>query len=113
MASSDIDDVLLTADQWVAKGRQVALVTIIEAWDQAPHPAGSLLAVDGDGDGETIGSISEGLIEEPVLAEALKTIGDQEPRLLSFQISDEMAAEKGCETGGDIRLFVEPIEVEG
>ncbi|MEM6902380.1 MAG: XdhC family protein [Pseudomonadota bacterium] len=101
-------DTLLTADRWLTEGRELAIATVIDAWDQAPLPIGSQLLVDGAGQAE--GSVSQGLVDDAVIAEAQKTIADQEPRLLSFTISDEMAVDAGCASGGLLRLYVEPIE---
>jgi xanthine/CO dehydrogenase XdhC/CoxF family maturation factor len=107
MTTTDIEDVMQTAQDWLVSGRQVALATVIETWGSSPRPAGSQLAIDGSG--AFIGSVSGGCIEGAVVREALDVIESGEPRLLEFGVSNDQAWEVGLACGGRIRLFVEKI----
>ncbi len=104
---SKIEDVLSIAADWAGQGRKVALATVIETWGSSPRPVGSQLVVDGEG--AFLGSVSGGCIEGAVVSEALEVIGDGEPRLLSFGVSDAQAWEVGLACGGKIRLYVEAL----
>ena len=57
---------------WMAKGRKVALATVIETWGSAPQPVGSQLLIDADGNFE--GSVSGGCVEGAVITEAQEVI---------------------------------------
>jgi xanthine/CO dehydrogenase XdhC/CoxF family maturation factor len=107
MTTTDVEDVLQTAYDWNAAGRKVALATVIETWGSSPRPAGSQLAIDGDG--AFVGSVSGGCIEGAVVREAIDVIETGEPRLLEFGVSNDQAWEVGLACGGRIRLFVERV----
>jgi xanthine/CO dehydrogenase XdhC/CoxF family maturation factor len=102
-----LDDILPLAEQWLAEGRRVAIATVTETWGSAPRPAGSQLLIDQDG--AMAGSVSGGCIEGAVVHEALRTLADGEPRLLSFGVSNEMAWEVGLACGGTVKVYVEPV----
>lgn len=109
MTTTDVEDVLKTANDWIASGRKVALATVIETWGSSPRPAGSQLAIDGAG--AFVGSVSGGCIEGAVVREAIDVIETGEPRLLEFGVSNEQAWEVGLACGGRIRLFIERVTV--
>ncbi|HEY3776489.1 MAG TPA: XdhC family protein [Rhizomicrobium sp.] len=101
------DDVLETAERWLAAGRRVALATVVETWGSAPRPAGSAMAI-GD-DGAFVGSISGGCVEGAVIEAAAETLRSSSPRELKFGIADANAWSVGLACGGQIRVYVEPI----
>jgi xanthine/CO dehydrogenase XdhC/CoxF family maturation factor len=105
---SGADDVLSTAAAWRAKGRKVALATVVTTWGSSPRPEGSQLAVDDKG--AFVGSVSGGCIEGAVVKEALAAIADGKPRLLDFGVSNEQAWEVGLACGGKVQVFVERVE---
>lgn len=100
-------DILKTAQNWVAEGRQVALATVIETWGSAPRPTGSHLVIDADGNFE--GSVSGGCVEGAVIAEAIEIIDTQTPKTLEFGVADETAWRVGLSCGGKIRVFVDRV----
>lgn len=102
------DDPLERAAAWLDEGRRVALATVIATWGSAPRPVGATMAVDDRGG--FAGSVSGGCVEGAVVHEALKTLEDGEPRMLSFGVSDDRAWEVGLACGGKIRIYVEPID---
>jgi xanthine/CO dehydrogenase XdhC/CoxF family maturation factor len=101
-------DILGEAARWRGEGRGVALATVVSTWGSSPRPVGSQLAVNGAG--RFAGSVSGGCIEGVVVQEALGVIADGRPKLLEFDIADEMAWEVGLACGGRIEIFVERIE---
>jgi xanthine dehydrogenase accessory factor len=102
------DDVLTTAQMWLANGHQVALGTVVKTWGSAPRPTGSQIAVRDDG--AFVGSVSGGCVEGAVIQEAQAAIGDSQIRKLEFGVSDEQAWSVGLACGGRIEIFVEPVE---
>ena len=101
------DDVLQTAEDWIASGRRVALGTVVSTWGSAPRPAGSQIAVRDDG--AFVGSVSGGCVEGAVIESAQETIRDGALRKLEFGVSDEQAWAVGLACGGRIEVLVEPL----
>ena len=100
-------DILNTALDWLAEGRDVALATVVETWGSAPVPGGSQLLVDGQTN--FIGSVSGGCVETAVIGEAEDVIRTGQPRMLEYGVTDEMAWEVGLACGGRIKVYVEPV----
>ena len=97
----------LAADiaRWRARGERFAVATVVGARRSAPRPVGSKLLVSETG--EIAGSVSGGCVESDVFGEAREVLAGLEPRLLSYGISDELAATVGLSCGGEIDVFVE------
>jgi len=105
--STDSEDILAVAANWLAQGETVALATVVETWGSSPRPAGSRLAVTHSG--KLAGSVSGGCIEGAVADVARQTMASGTPQLLDFGISDERAWEVGLACGGKLKVFVEKI----
>jgi xanthine/CO dehydrogenase XdhC/CoxF family maturation factor len=56
------------------------------------------------------GSVSGGCVESDVFDNAMAVMQDGQPRLLHYGITDEMAWDVGLPCGGEIDVFVEPVE---
>ncbi len=89
------------------QGERVAVATVVAARRSAPRPIGSKLVVSEGG--EMCGSVSGGCVENAVFEEAKEVIRTGEPKLLTYGISDELAATVGLPCGGEIDVFVEPL----
>lgn len=100
-------DILGTAAEWVAKGDQVALATVVSTWGSAPRPAGSQLAIRQDG--AFVGSVSGGCVESAVVTEGLAAMQDGKPRMLEYGVSNDEAWSVGLACGGKIAVFVEKL----
>ena len=105
---TDEEKLFDAVERWRAAGHSVALATVVKTWGSAPRPAGSHMAVRGDG--AFIGSISGGCVEGATIEAAMETIGDGNVRQLHFGISDETAWSVGLACGGQIDVFVERVE---
>ena len=92
---------------WHRSGKGAILATVIETWGSAPRQPGSQLAISGAG--EIMGSVSGGCVEGAVVVEALETLQDGTPRVLTFGVSDDSAFAVGLACGGTIRVLVEPV----
>ena len=102
------EDILKAAEDWRAKGRGVALATVVETWGSAPRPVGSNLVIDDEGN--FLGSVSGGCVEGAVVTEALDVIESGKPKTLEFGVADETAWKVGLSCGGTIRVFVEKVD---
>jgi xanthine dehydrogenase accessory factor len=100
---------LQTAQNWLEKGHQVALATVLETWGSAPRPIGAHLIIRDDGHFE--GSVSGGCVEGAVVSEALDVLASHKPKILNFGVADENAWEVGLSCGGKIAIFVEPLKL--
>ncbi len=97
-----------TIERWRARGDRVALATVVATRRSAPRPVGSKLAVSERG--ELQGSVSGGCVESDVAVTAAEVLADGTPRLLTYGIADEQAWSIGLPCGGEIDVFVEPVE---
>lgn len=101
------DDVIATAEQWLAEGRNLALATVIKTWGSSPLPIGSQLVID---DTYTfVGSVSGGCIEGAVIEEAQIVMNQAQARILKYGIENEQAWAVGLSCGGDIEIYLEPF----
>jgi len=99
-------------DQWRERGDHVALATVVRVEGSAPRPVGARMAVSSSG--EMAGSVSGGCVETDVFTAAQEVLGNGEPKLLRYGITDEMAWDVGLACGGTIEVFVEPLgEADG
>jgi len=106
MSAADVN-ILPRALDWTAKGRKLAIATVIETWGSAPQPVGSQLLIDSEGNFE--GSVSGGCVEGAVITEAQEVIASGKPVTLAFGVADETAWKVGLACGGKIRVYVEPV----
>jgi xanthine dehydrogenase accessory factor len=103
-----VRDVREELAQRLARGERVALATVVATRRSAPRPVGSKLAVCQTG--ELAGSVSGGCVECDVVLAAQEVLEGGEPRLVTYGITDDMALEVGLPCGGEIDVFVEPLE---
>ena len=101
-----LDDV----QRWRARGDDIALATVIATRRSAPRPVGSKLGVSASG--ELAGSVSGGCVESEVYDYARRVLAGEEPQLLSYGISDDLAFSVGLPCGGEIDVFVEQADPE-
>ena len=101
-------ELLPDIDRWRARGDKVAIATVVATRRTSPRPVGSKLAVSDSG--ELAGSVSGGCVESDVVLAAQEVLAGGAPRLLTYGITDEMALEIGLSCGGEIDVFVEPLQ---
>jgi len=100
-------DIKHTLDRWLEAGQPVALATVIQTWGSSPRGVGAKMAVTASGD--IAGSVSGGCVEGAVAETALQVLETRQPRLLHFGVADETAWEVGLACGGQIDVFVNPL----
>ena len=103
-----VKEILGDIDRWRANGERVAIATVVATRRSAPRPIGSKLAVSERG--ELAGSVSGGCVESDVVLAAQEVLAGGAPRLLTYGITDDMALGVGLPCGGEIDVFVEPLE---
>ncbi len=101
-------EILNEVNQWLGDGKQVALATVVKIYGSAPRGLGAKMAVNQEG--EMVGSVSGGCVEGAVITEALEVLHTQQPRLLHYGVTNEQAFSVGLACGGEIEVFVEPID---
>lgn len=106
--STDAEEIFPQIERWRTQGQRVALATVVQTWGSSPRAEGSHLAVNEKG--EFVGSVSGGCIEGAVVTEAVAAMNDGRSRTLEFGISDEQAWEVGLACGGQVKVFVEPLQ---
>ncbi|WP_194722695.1 XdhC family protein [Noviherbaspirillum malthae] len=101
-------EVLNQAAAWFAAGKQCELVTVIKTWGSSPRPEGAIMAMSEDG--EVIGSVSGGCIEDDLIARVRSEgITRTRPELVTYGITADEAHRFGLPCGGTIQLLIEPL----
>lgn len=103
-------EILQDVNNWLQAGKQIALATVIQTWGSAPRKAGAKMAMTADN--QISGSVSGGCIEGAVYESAMQTLQTGTPQLLHFGVADETAWEVGLACGGNIAVWVEPLNIE-
>src|SRR5690242_15052184 len=102
-----MNDVLPAIEQWLARGEQVALATVVKTLGSAPRGIGAKMAVSSEG--SIAGSVSGGCIEGAVFDACQEALATGVSRLLHFGVADDEAWDVGLACGGTIDVFVEPL----
>jgi xanthine dehydrogenase accessory factor len=93
--------------QWLDEGRRVVAASLIETVGSAPLDPGAAMLVDDDGRIE--GSVTGGCVEGALVEEAQGVLAGAPPRVATFGISDQQAADVGLMCGGTVRIFVHEL----
>lgn len=96
------------AEEWLGKGDEIALATVVKVSGSAPRPVGAKMLISSSEKIE--GSVSGGCVETSVAQEALEVIDSKKSRLLYFGITDEMGWDVGLACGGEIHVLVEYLD---
>ena len=107
---NDVDDIFTPTSIWLKQNRRIALATVISTWGSSPRPVGGQMAIDQNG--EIIGSVSGGCIESAVISEGVNSINDGKSRIKDYGISNAMAWEVGLACGGELKVLIQPLNLE-
>ena len=92
---------------WLDEGRRVVAATLVETVGSAPLDPGAEMLVDDSGRIE--GSVTGGCIEGALVEEAQGVLAGAPPRVATYGISDQQAADVGLMCGGTVRVFVHEL----
>src|SRR3954462_12090854 len=97
-----------TALEWMDEGRRVVAATLVETLGSAPLAEGATMLVDDTGRIE--GSVTGGCVEGALVEEAQGILAGAPPRVATYGISDQQAADVGLMCGGTVRVFVHELQ---
>ncbi len=92
----------------LGKKEKAALATLIVRVGSAPRAVGAKYLIKGDG--STVGSIGGGCVEAEVWQEAQQVMENREAKIPHFELTAEQLAEGGLICGGEIHVFLEPLQ---
>jgi xanthine dehydrogenase accessory factor len=90
------------------RGESAALVTIVSARGSTPQRIGAKMLVFADG--RIVGTIGGGCYENDAFWKAREAIADRKPTIVHYELSDDFAQETGLVCGGQMDVYIEPIE---
>jgi xanthine dehydrogenase accessory factor len=90
------------------RGEGAALVTIVAARGSTPQRIGAKMLVFADG--RLVGTIGGGCYENDAFWKAREAITSRKPTLVHYELSDDFAEESGLICGGQMDVYIEPIE---
>lgn len=112
---SSQQQIITCVQQWLAADKPVWLCTILKTWGSSPRPIGAMMACTLDG--ELMGSISGGCIEEDFLEQlrdgSLKNQYMSEgnkPFKVKYGMTEEEQARLRLPCGGQLHVLLEFIE---
>jgi xanthine dehydrogenase accessory factor len=100
-------ELLPDIERWREAGKKVAVATVVQAYGSAPRRAGAKMAISEDG--EFVGSVSGGCVENDVVEHAQQVLQEGQGRLVPYGITDDMAFNVGLACGGRIEVFIQPF----
>ena len=90
------------------RGEPAALVTIVATHGSTPQRIGAKMLVFADG--RTVGTIGGGCYENDAFWKAREAIAARQPQMVRYELSDDFAQETGLICGGQMDVYIEPIE---
>src|SRR3954466_15814715 len=93
--------------RWLAEGRRVVAATLVETVGSSPLDPGAEMLVDDSGRIE--GSVTGGCVEGALVEEAQGVLAGAPPRVATYGISDQQAADVGLRCGGTVPGFVHEL----
>jgi xanthine dehydrogenase accessory factor len=90
------------------RGESAALVTIVSTTGSTPQRVGAKMLVFADG--RMVGTIGGGCYENDAFWKAREAITSRKPQLIHYELSDDFAQETGLICGGQMDVYIEPIE---
>ena len=105
---SELTQILDAIDEWQARGEPIALATIVATTGSTYRHAGARLFIPAEG--EPIGNISGGCLEDDVARIGREVMRTGQPRLASFDLTadDDAVWGYGLGCNGSFEVFIEP-----
>ena len=105
-----MQDIVDELKEWVLKGEEIALATVISTWGSSPRPVGAKMGVNAKGG--IVGSVSAGCVEGAVIEVCQEILHNGGTRLLHYGVSDDTAFDVGLMCGGNIEIYVRKLNNE-
>lgn len=107
MDSADYE-VLHTALEWLEQDYEVRLATVTHTWGSSPRPVGSLMALRADG--QVVGSVSGGCVEEDLLARLrVDALNNLLPQIIRYGGDRAEHLRFGIPCNGRLEIVVEML----
>ena len=101
-------EVFAALGEALSRGEEVALVTIVSANGSTPQRVGAKMLVHADG--RVVGTIGGGCYENEALWKAREVLKTRKACTVRYELADDFAEESGLICGGQMEVFIEPIE---
>ena len=102
------EEVLAALLRAIERGEEAALVTIVSARGSTPQRVGAKMVVFADG--RTVGTIGGGCYENDAFWKAKESLQTRKSQIVRYDLTDDFAAESGLICGGQMQVYIEPIE---
>lgn len=101
-------EVFAALGEAMKRAEDVALVTIVATNGSTPQRVGAKMLVFADG--RTVGTVGGGCYENDAFWKAREALKTRKPMRVKYELDDDFAQENGLVCGGQMEVFIEPIE---
>ena len=102
------EEVFHAVGEALRRGEPASLVTIIRTEGSTPQRVGAKMVVFADG--RTVGTIGGGCYENDAFWKARQALETRKSEVVRYELSDDIAEESGLICGGQMEVYIEPIE---
>ena len=102
------EEVFHAVGEALQRGEPAALITIIRTEGSTPQRVGAKMVVFSDG--RTVGTIGGGCYENDAFWKARQALKTRKTEVVKYELSDDIAEESGLICGGQMEVYIEPIE---
>jgi len=101
-------EVFAALGEALSRGEEAALVTIVSSNGSTPQRVGAKMLVFEDG--RIVGTVGGGCYEYDAIGKAKTVLATRKPTTVKYDLNDDFAEETGLVCGGQMEVFIEPIE---
>ena len=101
-------EVFAALGEALSRGEEAALVTIVSSNGSTPQRVGAKMLVFGDG--RIVGTVGGGCYEHDAIGRARQVLASRKAVTVKYDLNDDFAEETGLVCGGQMEVFIEPIE---
>jgi xanthine dehydrogenase accessory factor len=101
-------EVFAAIGEALSRGEEAALVTIVSSNGSTPQRVGAKMLVFADG--RIIGTVGGGCYENDAIGKARQVLATRKACTVRYDLNDDFAEETGLVCGGQMEVFIEPIE---
>ncbi len=101
-------EVFAALGEALTRAEDVALVTIVATNGSTPQRVGAKMLVFADG--RTVGTVGGGCYENDAFWKAKESLKTRQALRVKYELDDDFAQENGLVCGGQMEVFIEPIE---